>query len=223
MAKSTPAAPPRFRIFSSPKMPASQITEAEFLTVSWSSSLRKNRGALLVAAVILLALAANREAFHGYFEGDDLATFGWSRLVPLQDLLRDVPSLKYPPAHSRPLGYFYFGALLRTAGLNYPPWVAVLQCIAVINIMLLWWLLRMLRFDYWPAAVACLFFAFHRALFDAWWKPMYIYDVLCATFALASVLAYAHRRWVLSFIAFWLAVRTKETGLFVPAILACYE
>ena len=173
--------------------------------------------------ILLLACIANRGAWRGWFEDDDLDTLTWARIVPLQDLLLNVPSLKYPPEHARPLGYFYYGALFRTAGFAYPAWVAVLQLIHVLNIVLLWLLLRKLQFEDWAIAVACLFFAMHRALFDAWWKPMFIYDVLCTTFALASVLAYAYRQWVLSFVAFWLALRTKEIGLSVPAILACYE
>jgi hypothetical protein len=176
-----------------------------------------------LVAILLLALFANRDAYGGWFEDDDLDTMTWARLVPLQDLLRNVPSLRYPPEHARPLGYFYYGALFRTAGFAYPAWIAVLQFIQALNVVLLWLLLRKLGFRDWALAAGCLFFAMHRALFDAWWKPMFIYDVLATTFALVSVLAYASRHWVLSFAAFWLALRTKETGLSVPAILACYE
>ena len=75
-----------------------------------------------------------------------------------------MPSLKYPPEHARPLGYFYYGALFRTAGFAYPAWIAVLQLIHMLNVVLLWLLLRKLRFEGWAVAVACLFFAMHRAL-----------------------------------------------------------
>jgi hypothetical protein len=180
-------------------------------------------GAAFLGAVLLLSFLVHRAAFQGYFEDDDLSTFPWARSVSLVDLVRDIPSLKYPPEHARPTGYFYFTALYRGAGLDYPPYVAVLQAIHVLNICLLWLLLRRLGLDPIPAATGCLFFAMHRALFDAWWKPMFIYDVLCTTFALASLLAYVCRRWVLSFVAFWLAMRSKEVGIVVPAILLWYE
>jgi hypothetical protein len=61
------------------------------------------------------------------------------------------------------------------------------------------------------------------ALFDAVWKPMYVFDVLCATFCLASILLYAHARWILSFIAFWLAYKAKELAIMLPVVLVCYE
>ena len=171
----------------------------------------------------MLALAVHHKALQGYFEDDDLDTLTWARLVPLRDLVLNIPSLKYPPEHSRPTGYFYYGAIWRATGLDYPPYVVVLQTICLLDLALLWLLLRRIGLDPVSTFAGCLFFALHRALFDAWWKPMFIYDVLCATFTLASLLAYAHRRWILSFLAFWLAVRSKEVGIVLPAILLCYE
>ena len=52
---------------------------------------------------------------------------------------------------------------------------------------------------------------------------MFVYDVLCTTFALISILAYAHRQWVVSFVAFWVAMKAKEFGIVVPVVLLCYE
>jgi hypothetical protein len=52
---------------------------------------------------------------------------------------------------------------------------------------------------------------------------MYVFDVLCATFSLLSLLAYAARRWILSFIAFWLAYKSKELAVMLPAVLLLYE
>src|SRR5207245_5238839 len=67
------------------------------------------------------------------------------------------------------------------------------------------------------------FFGFHMALFDIFWKPMYVFDLLCATFSLAAILLYTQRRYVLSFVAFWLAYKSKELAVMLPAVLACYE
>ena len=50
---------------------------------------------------------------------------------------------------------------------------------------------------------------------------MFVYDVLCTTFALISILAYAHRQWVVSFVAFWVAMKAKEFGIVVPVVLLC--
>ena len=51
---------------------------------------------------------------------------------------------------------------------------------------------------------------------DAYWKPMYVFDLFCTTFCLASILLYAHGRWILSFIAFWLAYKSKELAVMLP-------
>jgi hypothetical protein len=60
-----------------------------------------------------------------------------------------------------------------------------------------------------------MFFVFSAAAFDAYWKPMYVFDLLCTTFSLASILFYAYRRWILSFIAFWLAYKSDSSEKFV--------
>jgi hypothetical protein len=73
------------------------------------------------------------------------------------------------------------------------------------------------------AAAGGLFFAFHMAVFDAYWKPMYVFDVLCGLFAVASLLAWVHRRWILSLLCFWLAYKSKEIAIALPAVLALYE
>src|SRR5260370_2551345 len=61
------------------------------------------------------------------------------------------------------------------------------------------------------------------ALFDDFWKPMYIFDVLCATFCLLSLWCYATGRWMLSFVAFWLAYKSKEMAVMLPAVLLGFE
>lgn len=145
----------------------------------------------------------------------------WARFVPFTDYLRALPSLVYPAG--RPVGYAYYWALNRIAGLNYGPWVVALQLIGVVNVSLLWLLMRKSGLGEAATAAGCLFFVSSRALFDAWSTPRFIYDVLCTTFALTSLLAYAHRKWVLSFAAFWLGMRSKEIGVAIPVLLLCYE
>ena len=61
------------------------------------------------------------------------------------------------------------------------------------------------------------------AVFDVYWKPAYVFDLVCATFSLASILLYTRRRYILSFCAFWLAYKSKELALMLPVVLACYE
>jgi hypothetical protein len=171
----------------------------------------------LLLLILLFPVLVNHDAYRSYFDDDDLGSLNWARIVPLKSYIVDLPCLRYPCAHNRPTGQLFYGALNRAFGLNYPLWAVTLQAIGCINVVLLWLLLRGLRFPELETAMGCLFFASSRALFDAWWKPMFIYDVLCTTFALSMLLAYAHRKWVISFVAFWLAMRSKEIGIVLPA------
>jgi hypothetical protein len=61
------------------------------------------------------------------------------------------------------------------------------------------------------------------ALFDAFWMPMYVFDLLCATFCLLSLLCYMRGRWVLSFVCYWAAYRSKELAVMLPLVFALYE
>ncbi len=177
----------------------------------------------LAAFVVLLPLLLHHNAWRGWFEDDDLDTLTWATKIPAWDLIRNIPSLRYPPEHARPTGYFFYDAIGRRWGLDYFPYIAILQAICALNVALVWLLLRRIGIGATAAAAGCIFFACHRALFDAWWKPMFVYDVLCCSFALASILAWADRRWLVSFAAFWLAMRSKEVGIVVPVLLLWYE
>src|SRR5205823_5513518 len=108
-------------------------------------------------------------------------------------------------------------------GLWFPPYVAVLQILHIINVVLLVWLLRRLKLPFLAASAGGLFFAFHMALFNVYWEPMYVFDLLCGTLCLLSFLAYVHRRFVLSFLLFWLAYRAKENAIILPAVFLAYE
>ena len=69
----------------------------------------------------------------------------------------------------------------------------------------------------------CAFFALHTGYFEAVWKPAYIFDILCATLSLASVLSYVRGSVIVSLISFWLAYKAKELAVMIPFVLACYE
>jgi hypothetical protein len=111
--------------------------------------------------------------------------------------------------------------------------VAVIHALHLLNVWLLWLLIRRLGATVPAAALACLFFGLHMALFDNFWKPMYVFDILCAAFCLLSLLAWTHSprthslwthsQCLASFIAFWLAYKSKELAVMLPLVLAAYE
>ena len=123
----------------------------------------------------------------------------------------------------RPVGHLYFALMGNEFGLWFAPYMTPIFALHLLNALLLWLLMRKLGINPWCAIAAAAFFTLSAGAFDAYWKPMYVFDLLCTTFSLASILFYSHRRWVLSFIAFWLAYKSKELAVMLPAVLVAYE
>lgn len=183
----------------------------------------KRAGALGIVFVAALFLLVNRAAYKGYFQDDELDNLGWAPRVGLSEFLKGAATPRFYPNNFRPVGHFYFHEAGLHFGLDFPKYVAVLQFFHLLNVLLLWMLARQLRAPPMAAFLACIFFGLHMALFDAFWKPMYVFDVLCGTFCLLAILLYVRRQWVLSFVAFWLAYKSKELAVMLPAALAAYE
>jgi len=175
------------------------------------------------AILIWLFYVASKGAYRGFFSADDLDNLAWTRHADLTSFLTGLVTPQFYTSNFRPIGHFYFWALGRLAGLDFRPYVALLHALHLANLGLLWLLLGRLTFS-WPArAAGVLFFAFHMAVFDAYWKPMYVFDVLCAIFSLLSVLLWIDkRRWV-SLLCFWFAYKSKELAVAIPVILLAYE
>jgi len=184
---------------------------------------RARLGLCLLAAAVCLFLLANRAAYRGYFYDDDLDALAWIRLLPLSDYLWGLVTPRFQVHNFRPLSQLCVFTAHRLFGLDYPGYVAGLHLIHLANIVLLWLLSRRMGAGMIAASAGTLFFAFHMALFDVYWKPMYIYDALCTTCVLACVLAYSHRRWIVAFAFFWLAYKAKELAVVVPVILLAWE
>ena len=175
---------------------------------------------LLLAA---LFLAMNRDAYRGYFRDDEIDNLSWAPHVPLADFLKGAVTPRFFENNFRPAGHFYFYAAEPFFGLEFPGYVAVIHALHLLNVWLLWLLARRLGAPPLAAGAACAFFALHMALFDAIWKPMYVFDVECASFCLLSLICYTQGRWLLSFATFWLAYKCKELAVMLPLALACYE
>lgn len=179
--------------------------------------------ALCTLALVFVFLLLNRAAYKGYFQDDEFDNINWAPRTPASTYLEGVLTPRFFANNFRPAGHFYFFAAARLFDLDFPKYVAALQLLHLFNVWLIWMLAR--KFEAPPVAglLACIFFALHMALFEAFWKPMYVFDVLCGTFCLLAVLLWAYHRWVLSFIAFWLGYKSKELAVMLPVVLVCYE
>jgi hypothetical protein len=183
----------------------------------------KRLGLLCFLAFTALFLLLNRAAYKGYFQDDEFDTISWMPYVHAAHYLEAAVSPRFQPDNFRPVGHFYYYIGQRLFDLDFPKWVALLHVLHLLNVWLLWLVLRRLGAPPLAAAAACLFWGLHMALFDAFWKPMYAFDVLCGTFCLLSILSYLDRRWVLSFVSFWLAYKAKEIAVMLPLVLAAAE
>jgi hypothetical protein len=187
----------------------------------------KRAGVLCFLLLISLFLTVNAGAYRGYFQSDEADNIGWTPLGRKVDYLKALVSPRFQVNNFRPVGHFYFREASNYFGLDFWKYVALIHLFHFLNIWLIWVLARRLGAPTLAAAAGCLLFAFHMALFDAFWKPMYVFDVLCGAFCLLSMVFYFQRHgalnWSLSFVAFWLAYRSKELAVMLPLVLAGYE
>ena len=147
----------------------------------------------------------------------------WATVIPLSDFGAAFVKPTFDTSNFRPVGHIYFALMGRAFGLDFPPYMTPILAIHLVNALLLWLLLRRLGIDGWPALAGVAFFTLSASALDAYWKPMYVFDLLCTTFSLACILLFAYRRWVLSFVAFWCAYKAKELAVFLPIVLLAYE
>ena len=101
----------------------------------------------ILAAMAVFFLLANSGAYNGYFHGDDLSNLEWTSADEFDDFAVGFVSPKYLDSNFRPVAHLFFFIMGRCAALQFPPYVAVLQCLHVLNVCLVWWLLGRLGFD----------------------------------------------------------------------------
>src|SRR5260370_3856027 len=183
----------------------------------------RRAGAALFLAMAALFLIVNRAAYKGYFQDDELNNISWTRDIPAIEYAQAILTPNFFNNNFRPVGHFYYREMSLLYGLDFPKYLPLIHLAHILNVWMVWLLARRLGLEPLPASLGTLFFAFDMAVFDVYWKPMYVFDLFCATFSLAATLLYTRRRYVLSFAAFWLAYKSKELAVMLPLALACYE
>src|SRR5258706_1432298 len=177
----------------------------------------------LLAAIMLLFLIANRGAYKGYFDSDDFDNLNFTQHIDTSEFIADLFSPRVFSNNFRPGGNLFYHSMYRLPGLNYIGYIPAIPFLHLANVFFLWLVLRKLGFDHVAALAGTLFFAFQMAVFDAYWKPMYVFDLLCTAFCLLSLLAYLNDWLIPSLLAFLLAFRAKEVAVMMPVVLLVYE
>ena len=169
-------------------------------------------GLALFLAVALLFFIANRGAYEGFFQGDELDSLSWTPQIPIAVFVEGSgqPGLQCAefPAGGPPL-FPHHEPRLRP---GFPDYVLPLHLLHLLNVWLLWMVLRSMGASPFAAGAGALFFAFNMAVFDVYWKPMYAFDLFCGAFCLLSLLFWIKRRWVLSFSGVLAGIQIERTG-----------
>ncbi|MCC6858382.1 MAG: hypothetical protein IT158_07470 [Bryobacterales bacterium] len=185
--------------------------------------MRRLRGPVLFALMALLFLIANRGAYESYFQDDEIDNVYVTGLVEASTFASTLLSPRFQPNNFRPAGHLFYKLMGEAFGLDFPKYAAAIHLVHFLNVWLVWLIARRMGFGWYAASAGALVFAFHMAVFDAYWKPMYVFDLLCAFFCLAALLMYMKGRRLLSLPLFWLAYKSKEIAVMLPAVLLVYE
>jgi hypothetical protein len=177
----------------------------------------------LFLAAATLFFFANRAAYKAYFSDDDLDKMGWPTVLTNGDFVSQILTPKLLEGNVRPVGYLYYRYMGRAFKWNYRPWVIVLQAGHLINVILLFFVLRRFDFSDFAAGVGALFYVFHAALIYIYWQPQYIFEVLACMFCLLTLLLYLRGHWILAIASFWLAYKSKEIAVTLPVALLAWE
>jgi hypothetical protein len=176
--------------------------------------------ALLLLVILVVFVTFNKGALQSYFSDDDFANL--AMFEPWWSVIKASFSLALTP-NFRPVGAMFYKAMGSLAGFHFAAYIAILQAFHIATALLLWLFLRRLGLPPLPAALGCAFFALHMSTLPAYWKPMYIFDVLCGFWVILALLLYQRDRFFLSFLCAWLAFKSKEMELMLPVVLLLYE
>jgi hypothetical protein len=181
-------------------------------------------GTVLMLVIAGSFLVVNWAAYQGCFQPEDFGRMVWTSGAEARWLARGLFSpLRGNNQLDAAPGLLVYHLVEWLAGLRFAWWVAVLHALHLLSVGLLWRWLRRLGLEVPAAAAGTLFFAFQPVAFEVYWRPAAVSDLLCGLFAIACLLCYAGRRWILAFVCFWLAAKAGPAGLLIPVGLAAYE
>lgn len=178
------------------------------------------RRVAIVLAILVGFVILNRGAWEGYFSDDDLDNLSWATVAGIDSFTRELVTPVFSKSNTRPTGGLYYRWAGQAFEWNFGNYLVPLFALHWLNAGMIFVLLRRKGFGEWPALASVLFFLFHSALLEAWWKPMYIFDLLAGTFLLLTWLVFGSRYWWAGLVTFWLAYKSKEVALFFPVVLA---
>ena len=190
-----------------------------------SISDRKYQGICFALVLLVLVFYVPRQMFGNglSFFGDEIFLNYWSWRVDWQLFVHVLPTGKHD---DRPMGWLLINLLYELFGLNYRVQLFSILFIHYLNSLLLFKLSTKLFVNKYVAMIIALAFALH---FPANSAALYIgavFDLLCCTFMLASIIYYLdsdksriNASLIVSLFFFYLSLRSKEMSLLLPVVL----
>ncbi len=189
------------------------------------------RSAALAALVAIWFLGQTWRGLLVSFTEDDLMNMYAAWTLPLARLA--VGILTPFTSVYRPTGSWFYRAMYLAAGLNPLPFRIAAYALMLLNIWLLFRLVRALTASAEIALLCALIWSYHKGLFGLFVNGGTIYDILCFTFFCLAFTIYVATRekhgnltgWRLAkfCILYSLALNSKEMAASLPLILLAYE
>jgi hypothetical protein len=180
-------------------------------------------------------------ALHFAWFAFDGTRVGWTEDDPMNMYMYWKPGLAKVLAGNvefwngfyRPLGGLFYLPVYAVAGMNPAPYRSIVFALLALNAFLVYTLATRLGGSVRLAGLACLFVCVHGWMADLVYNTSSIYDVLCFTFSLSTLIVYAGGRasaesaGVLrgagTLALMLLAINAKEIAATLPAFLLLYE
>ncbi len=202
------------------------------LTLPPGSGPKSRAPALAISIFILiwLLIQAKKELFV-YYSADDIMNMYWAWTEPIGKLIA-ANLAPFTAVSNRPLGAAVYRSSMAIFGLHPLPMRILVYLLLLFNAWIVYRLARQLTGSAEIGVLAALFMSFHKRLFELYNNNGAIYDVLCCTFYLLTLLYYIRvrergrpgwRQMIVLYALFVAALNSKEMAATVPAILLVYE
>ena len=132
-------------------------------------------------------------------------------------------NLAFANGFYRPLGGLFYLPAYAVAGLNPILYRWAILILLAVNVVLLFRLARCLGGTERMALIASLFGALHACMPGLLYSTADIYDILCRTFCLLSLITYMRGRKVWAIVLMLVAINAKEMAATLPAFFLLYE
>jgi hypothetical protein len=177
---------------------------------------------IVLAGVIVASLAWSLSPSN-FFRADDWDLLYRARFWSYWSLFRFFPEQMY---NDRPIGDLINKLLFQIFGLNHTGFQCVFIALHLLSTFIVYLIAkRVLCGSFYAFAVALIFGGLYQTQGAVTWVAA-IFDLSASAFMLLAIYAYLERnRWgmVVSLICYFLAVRSKEFGLFLPFILIAFD